>query len=203
MPRQRSAARAWLVALRARLLAVGAVLAALMTVALAAIPGPARASLARCRGQSLLPNGINGSLVERATICLLNRMRAEHGLWPLRANRALRGIALGHSLDMVERDYFADDSASGQTPFVDVMDSPYRAGATHLTAGQNIGWGTLGDATPLQMVRGWMASPPHRKIILTGAYRNIGVGIVAAVPSVKSEGAAGATYTIELAARWF
>jgi uncharacterized protein YkwD len=47
-------------------------------------------------------------------------------------------------------------------------------------------------------MRGWMASPGHRANILRGAYREVGVGIVAAVPS---DGTAGATFTADFGVR--
>jgi uncharacterized protein YkwD len=68
-------------------------------------------------------------------------------------------------------------------------------------AAQNIGWGTAGLATPAAMVRGWMLSPPHRRIMLTGAYRDIGVGVAPAAPASLTQGAPGATYTVEFATR--
>ena len=40
-----------------------------------------------------------------------------------------------------------------------------------------------------------MQSPPHRKAILTPAYREAGVGVVRGVPTSRTAG--GATYTMD------
>jgi hypothetical protein len=46
-----------------------------------------------------------------------------------------------------------------------------------------------------------MASPPHRRVILTGAFRDAGVYALAAVPSRLGHGQYGATYAMEFATR--
>jgi uncharacterized protein YkwD len=46
-----------------------------------------------------------------------------------------------------------------------------------------------------------MASPPHRRIILTGSFRDAGVAAIPAVPSSYGHGEYGATYVIELGTR--
>ena len=53
------------------------------------------------------------------------------------------------------------------------------------------------------MVAGWMASPGHREIILTGEYREAGVGVAPALPPLLGQELGGATYAIEFAARRF
>ena len=42
------------------------------------------------------------------------------------------------------------------------------------------------------MMRAWMASTPHRANILTGRFREVGIG---GVPGTPGSGAAGGTYT--------
>ncbi len=69
-----------------------------------------------------------------------------------------------------------------------------------LTA-QNIGWGTGPNATPSGIVGAWMASPPHRAIILTRAYRDVGVGVAPAVPAEFGSALSGGTYAVEFGAR--
>jgi hypothetical protein len=46
-----------------------------------------------------------------------------------------------------------------------------------------------------------MASPPHRRVILTGYFRDAGVYAVPAVPSRYARGQYGATYAIEFGTR--
>jgi uncharacterized protein YkwD len=90
---------------------------------------------------------------------------------------------------------------SGTTPGALIASSPYGAHAVDLSAGQNIGWGTGGDATPASMVAAWMASPPHRALILARAFRDVGVGVSTRIPGVLGHGPWGAVYAVEFAAR--
>jgi uncharacterized protein YkwD len=154
-----------------------------------------------CRNASLLPSPANDARVAAATLCLIERERETHHLGLLRSNGSLQRIASSQAREMVAGDYFGDDSLSGWTPMQRIEASRYGAGATSVAAAQNIGWGTISLSTPAAMVRGWMLSPPHRKIILTGGYRDAGVGVAPAAPPSLNEGAPGATYTLELAAR--
>jgi uncharacterized protein YkwD len=102
---------------------------------------------------------------------------------------------------MVLGDYFGDDNRSGQTPLQRIAATHYLTHAASVATAQNIGWGIGREATPAEMVAAWMASPAHRQIILTGAFRDIGVGIAPAAPAAFAEGRRGATYTVEFGAR--
>jgi uncharacterized protein YkwD len=156
-----------------------------------------------CNGANAAPNADDAALIDAATLCLMNDVRAAYGLHALRANRVLATIASGQASDMVRGDYFSDQSLSGQTPLARIMASSYsvpRAHARLLTA-QNIGWGTGPNATPAGMVKAWMQSPPHRRIILTAAYRDAGVGVSPSVPSALGSGWLAGTYAVEFGAR--
>lgn len=141
-------------------------------------------------------------MIQSATLCLIDRVRVAHGLRPLRANRRLRAVAMSQVRSMVRLDYFADDRPSGLTPMALILASRYGKGARSVSAAQNVGWGTETLATPAQMVAGWLRSPPHRAIILTGEFRDAGIGAIAAAPARVAQGQAGATYALELARQW-
>ncbi len=136
-----------------------------------------------------------------ATLCLIDRERRVHRRGLLRSNRSLQRIAASQAKEMVIGDYFGDNSRSGWTPIQRIEVSAYASRTHSLAAAQNIGWGTGILATPAAMVRGWMLSPPHRRIMLTSDYRDIGVGIAPAAPPRLTEGLSRATYTVEFAAR--
>ena len=70
-----------------------------------------------------------------------------------------------------------------------------------MAVGQNLAWGTGPDATPERIVAAWMASPPHREIMLAGEYRDAGVAAIPAVPAVVGVRQPGATYAIEFGVR--
>ena len=162
----------------------------------------ARASTSACPGANVVPNGRNAAVVDAATLCLMNQLRAARGLPSLRTNGALARIASGQAKDMVRGHYFADQSLTGQSPLSRIVASGYAhpAGARLLTA-QNIGFGTGPHATPAGIVNAWMHSPPHRRIMLTGAYRDAGVGSMASVPSGISSSWLGGTYAVEFGMR--
>jgi uncharacterized protein YkwD len=163
----------------------------------------ASASASACPGANVVPDGQNTALVDAATLCLMNQLRAARGLPALRFNSALAKIASGQANDMVSGHYFADQSLTGQSPLSRIMASGYLAHSTpaRLLTAQNIGFGTGPHATPAGIVTAWMLSPPHRRIMLTGAYRDAGVGAVASVPSGIDSRWLGGTYAVEFGTR--
>jgi len=161
----------------------------------------ARARRRQCRGAHLMPTGANLSRVLAATLCLMDREREAHHVRALRSNGYLRKIATRQADDMVIGDYFGDNSLTGMTPWQRITASRYAHGAPRLAAGQNIGWGTGRLATPAAMVAEWMRSRPHREIMLSGAYRDVGVGVAPAAPRRMAGGMRGATYTAVFAAK--
>jgi uncharacterized protein YkwD len=178
---------------------MAAAIAALLHTAPAEAAGaPADAVRARCPDASLNPTAGDRARVARATVCLLNVERLLHHLGSLRANRALTRIASRQAQDMVRGNYFADNSITGRTPLERITPALLPARVTSI--GQNIAWGAGQDATPARIVEAWMQSPPHRRIILTRAYREAGVGIAPALPAVLEEGSEGATYALDISA---
>jgi uncharacterized protein YkwD len=105
-----------------------------------------------------------------AVLCLVNQQRARHGRGPLRPDRRLMRAAARHAADMARRHYFAHVSPSGSDPLQRV-----RAAGWHGNVGEAIAWGCGSLSTPRATVRAWMASPPHRAILLSRA-RSVGVG---------------------------
>jgi len=161
----------------------------------------ARAEGASCRGADLSPTATNRASVAAATLCLINQVRRSYEERPLRSNGELRRLAASQVHDMVSWDYFADDRPPGLTPMTLVSETRYPAHATRLSVGQNIGWGTGELATPAGVVAAWIASPGHLENIVSGEYREAGVGVAAAVPAEVEPQLQGATYAIEFAAR--
>jgi uncharacterized protein YkwD len=152
-----------------------------------------------CPNSNLTPTATNAKAIDAATLCLIDNVRAAYRLGPLRANRELQKVATVQVDDMVGWNYFADDRPPAQTPASLIAATRYTARTANISTGQNIGWGTGQYATPAQMVAAWMASPPHREIILIGEYTAAGVGVAPAVPSVLEQPLQGATYAVEFA----
>ncbi|HEY3960256.1 MAG TPA: CAP domain-containing protein [Solirubrobacteraceae bacterium] len=152
-----------------------------------------------CAGSNLIPTTTDAEAIDAATLCLINNLRAAYSLGAVRVNRELQDVATTQVDDMVGWNYFADDRPPAQTPASLIASTRYTARTANISTGQNIGWGTGPYATPAQMVAAWMASPPHREIILIGEYTAAGVGVAPAVPSVLEQALPGATYAIEFA----
>ncbi len=163
----------------------------------------ASAAAAACPGANLTPSAGDGSAVNRSTLCLVNAIRSAHGLHALRANRSLDEVAFSQVTTMLSWDYFSDVRPSGQTPLSLVGGTRYRAHAAGFSVGQNIAWGTESFSSPEHIVAEWMASPPHRAVILTAKYRDVGVAVAPNVPGVTGAGHAGATYAMEFGVRRF
>jgi uncharacterized protein YkwD len=175
---------------------------------LAALPMPAGAQATSairrspsCGDANLRPTPANPARIDAATLCLIDRVRAAHHLRPLQPNHELQSVATTLVGGMVRRNYYNDNSPSGQSPGSLIATIPYGAHAASLSTAQDLGWGTLSDATPAGIVRAWMHSPPHLEIILTAAFRDAGIGVAPAVPTVIGSGQLGATYAVEFGAR--
>jgi uncharacterized protein YkwD len=164
-----------------------------MPVVLSAVAvAPATASAA-CAGAGSSPAKLGEAGVRHATLCLLNRQRAAHGLRALRADRRLAKAALGHSNDMVAHRYFAHESRSGAPFTARIVASGWTRTRRSYILGENIGWGSGSLGTPRAMVSAWMHSAPHRANILDGRFRVIGVGVAFGSPA----GGGGATYSTD------
>jgi uncharacterized protein YkwD len=109
---------------------------------------------------------------ERAVVGLLNELRAERGLPPLALVDGLVRAARQHSRAMLARGVFAHELAGGAS-----FDRRIRRFHRARTLGETIAWGAGDYGTPAGTVEMWMASPPHRAILLDRAFVRIGVGL--------------------------
>jgi uncharacterized protein YkwD len=149
-----------------------------------------------CPNTSLMPEAGNIEAIRGATFCLINRERARNGVNPLRGSTKLQAAAQFHANDMVKNAYFEHVSPSGETLLDRVRASGYvDSSKVGYVIGENIAYGTLGLATPQEIVASWMASPGHRANILDPSYHKTGIGVVAELPESFAEGQAGAMYT--------
>jgi uncharacterized protein YkwD len=157
-----------------------------------AVPAPAAA--AGCSGADANPASTNLKVVKRATICLLNVERRKHGIKKLRTNGRLSLASQRHSNDMARRNYFAHGNFVGR-----IKRARYLKGAGSWSVGENIAWGSGELASPREIVRAWMNSPPHRHNILHRKFREIGIGVTRGVPVRANY--QGATYATDFGRR--
>jgi uncharacterized protein YkwD len=159
-------------------------------------PNPAAAKSDSCPGASLTPNEENIETIRTATLCLVNRERAENGESALQPNAQLQKAAQGHTESMVDQDYFEHVSPSGDTPLGRMIAAGYiYSSQVGYEVGENIGWGTLWLATPDAIVAAWMASPGHRANILDIHFHDTAIGVSPHAPASLAHGQAGAIYT--------
>ena len=152
----------------------------------------------QCANVDVTPEAGNLPVVRAAVVCLINRVRAEHGEAPLVTNPDLERAAEEHSQELVADDYFAHVSPSGLTPVQRIEATGYVPGpSVGYVLGENLAWGTLNLSTPQQIVQAWVASPGHLANILESQYKDTGIGVIAAVPPSLADGESGATYAQE------
>ena len=183
--------------LRARTI-VRAAAAALLTgtaVLLAAAPGKAMAQ-DQCQGASAVPSVQTLRRAAGAVICLVNADRARHGLRALRGNSDLRRAAGSHSRNMVRSGFFSHVTPRGASLGDRLRRSGYLRANQTLHVGEALAWGWGTPATPAVIVAEWIASPPHRRILLGRDFREVGVGVAAGAPQPTTGGRKSVTYTL-------
>jgi uncharacterized protein YkwD len=130
----------------------------------------------------------HGGPFARAMLRELNRMRAAHHLPALREDSHMDGGAASHSRDMARRRYFAHGAWPGR-----VMAA---AGGAR-SIGEVIGWRVQSSAgaEASAMVREWLGSPPHRRVLLDGDFSRVGIGRATS----SQDGHPTALYTVDWA----
>jgi uncharacterized protein YkwD len=167
-----------------------------LVATLLALPTASNAATA-CRGAQLTPSPAHAAQVRGATLCLLNRERARHGLPRLHAHRSLSHAAAKYARLMVAKRFFAHVSPAGTTMAQRIKRTNYLKRTGSWSLGENIAWGSGGAATPARIVNAWMHSAGHRANILNRRFREIGIGIALGAPT----GGGGATYVNEFGRR--
>ena len=139
-------------------------------------PAPAPAG-ARCAGASAAPSAGGSAARQHAVVCEINRVRRRHGLASVRRDARLVRAASRHARAMVAGRFFSHTSPGGSTLTTRLRAAGYRG----VAAGETIAWGRGRLAAPRVIVRSWMRSGPHRRVLL-GRYRHVGVGVALGSP---------------------
>jgi uncharacterized protein YkwD len=115
--------------------------------------------------------------LESQVLVELNGIRRQHGLRPLRLSRPLSAAADAHSRAMGTFGFFSHESRDGSEFWARVKRWYGSGGFNRWSVGENLLWssGRLRAAEALKL---WMASPGHRKNILTAAWREVGLSAV-------------------------
>jgi uncharacterized protein YkwD len=127
------------------------------------MPGPVKTLIALlvCAGALALAAPAQSAAptpMEQRLITKINQTRAAHGLRKLRLGPNLQRGSHAWSRHLMRADAFHHSSTLG-------------AGT-----GEIIAWGTCSWFTPLQAVRAWLNSAPHRRLLLRPGFRYVGTG---------------------------
>ncbi|HEY9619334.1 MAG TPA: CAP domain-containing protein [Crinalium sp.] len=114
------------------------------------------------------PTSTGSSLIDQV-VSLTNQFRQQNGLQPLSANGTLNSVALKHSQNMANQDFFSHTEPDGSQPW----DRMTAAGYSWSAAGENIAGG---QQTAQEVFNAWVNSSGHRANMLNPNFREIGVG---------------------------
>ena len=121
---------------------------------------------------SIIPSVSREVLTKDAIITLTNNARALSGLPPLKENQLLNSIAESRANDMLEKQYFAHVSPTGQQ----ASDIAQSVGYRYKIIAENIGSGDF--YTNQKIIDNWMQSPGHRRNILSAEVEDIGAAVL-------------------------
>ncbi|MGH2955548.1 MAG: CAP domain-containing protein [Solirubrobacterales bacterium] len=153
-------------------------LTAAAALALAAAPAAASA----CPDGHVQAAVLSEDQFEESVTCLINERRTSSGRKPVRGNSRLRHAAVDHASHMVSVGFFSHTAPNGRS-FVDRIESSgYMRGARSWLVGENLVWASGERSTPERLVQAWMESPAHRKNLLRGRFREVGVGVRRGTP---------------------
>jgi uncharacterized protein YkwD len=133
----------------------------------------------------------SGARARRMAVgCLVNKARTGAGLRGFAWSRTLGRAATRHARDMARRGYFAHQRSGGPS----LARRARAAGFRGRNVAEAIAYGCGSLSTPASIVHSWMASPPHRAILLSGRSR-VGIGVTGRPP--VGCGGRGSTYVLD------
>jgi uncharacterized protein YkwD len=116
--------------------------------------------------------GLNGGIVAR-----INAVRAARGLPRLAVSVELEAAARFHNRQMAQSGQFRHESPDGSSFWQRVRRFYGAAGFRTWSVGEALVWQSP-TASAAEVVAAWLASPPHRAILLEPSFREIGVSAV-------------------------
>jgi uncharacterized protein YkwD len=153
----------------------------------------------RCKAANARPRSLSRKRAAKAVLCVVNKKRRAHGIGRLKRNHKLTKAARRHTRKMGKSGCFAHQCGGEPSLVGRLQKSGYLPCRCSWRIGENIAWGPKHKGTPAKIVRAWMHSPPHRQAILTGAFKDAGIGVHWGAPG-KRHMRAG-TSTIDFGAK--
>lgn len=114
--------------------------------------------------------GVSSDISNEQLLILTNQMRQENGLRPLSLNGELSAAASNKASNMFSKDYWAHIAPDGTTPWFFIKSSGYN----YVYAGENL---ARGYSNATDVINAWMASPEHRKNMLSPNYNDVGFAV--------------------------
>jgi uncharacterized protein YkwD len=157
-----------------------AVLATLLVAGFqaSAVTAPAGATAKACkRYADKGPSHLSAKHARAAVVCLINRVRSQNGRGHLDRDGRLNNAAARHSVRMRKQSCFSHQCPGESSLLGRLRNVRYIVdGLSRWAYGENIAWGTARKGTPRRTVSAWMNSSGHRANILSGNFRDVGVG---------------------------
>jgi uncharacterized protein YkwD len=111
-------------------------------------------------------NLLNLNKPDTSVLGMVNQIRVENGLSPVKYNRKLGKSAMARACDMRDKNYIKHISPDGK-----LWEFFYDASYYFKSAGENL----AKDCTDSDCVKLWMLSPKHKEIILDPRFKEGGV----------------------------
>ena len=129
----------------------------------------------------------------------VNALRERHDLPALRVSAALTRAGDRYARTLVQQRHWSHTAPDGSGIAQRAFDAGWTTDGPWVL-GENLGYGGGDAATPAGVIRLFLDSPSHRRVLLDPRFREIGVGVADGTPTYRAE--ASATYAVELGRRY-
>lgn len=170
-------------------------LTALLVAVLMLGPAAGKSQAAQCKGGAKSAYTMGEDAAAKATLCLLNKERAAHGLGALHEDVKQTAAAVEHNQIMVRTECFSHLCPGEKDLVARIASTGYLPCVCTWQVGENIAWGSGKTASPRLIVAAWMSSAPHRVNILNPKFDEIGIAVDSGSPEGDIEEAS--TYTTD------
>jgi uncharacterized protein YkwD len=151
-----------------------------------------------CPGGALPAASLTVDQARAAVVCLINKKRTRNHVKPVSQHPLLDAAAQTHTDAMTTENFFSHEGDG--TPASRAANAGYMAGARAWGVGEDLFWGAARMSTPRATVNAWMHSAPHRSVMLSKSFHQVGVGVDQGSPAGADNTNTG-TYTADFGFR--
>lgn len=146
-------------------------------VAAIGVAAPSAPAATSCAGADAPATAASITATRAAIDCLIDAARTQRGLAPLKADARLQTAAQRYARALDPGKPLTHAGRGGSTPLTRIADSGYARKAGGFAAAETLGRSKGSLSTPAARVKAWLASAATRKLLLSGRYRDVGVGV--------------------------